>query len=160
MKWLLIIVLLFLVGCGTKSYNVSEKQADTSLEEFLQDIIDCEEGATTYVEFATCENKERTQHFNQIEYKYMDLVELLNAYFLAVASRLDSGTMTIEEANLIMTQVKQELSSTAAQRLSSQPNGWKILSQILAGTTESYFQNRAHNRPITCMQNGPFFNCN
>ena len=100
MKWLLIIVLLFLVSCGAKSYNVSKKQRDIYIEEAKEYTNDCQEGATTYVEFVTCGNKGRIQYFTRSEYKYMDLVELYNAYALAVGSRIDNGTMTLEEADL------------------------------------------------------------
>ncbi|MEX0999063.1 MAG: hypothetical protein WD000_03775 [Thermodesulfobacteriota bacterium] len=135
--------------------EVSEDQADQYLEEFKADIAECPGKSSTYIQLATCENNERIEYYTQIGYKYMDLVELYNAYYLAASSRVQNGTMTIEEAKLVMTLVLQELTSKETERMSSQPNGWSLVLQALASATENYY----NNRPITCMHGPVFTTC-
>jgi len=152
--------LFVLVGCGAaKNYEASEEEYKQSNEEYNIEAKKCSIGVSTYVEIVKCVNKNITDHFARVGYENMDLIELYTAYYLAVASRIDKGTMTPEEGDLIMVQVKQEVINKETERMVSEPDGWTKFLQAFTVASSTYFQNRAYNRPITCTQNGPFINC-
>jgi hypothetical protein len=154
--------LIVLSGCA-----MSLKEASTKMYAIEADC-DAKFKAGVYKNFyenAECLNDGLTKFFIDINYPYMDLVVLQNAYRLALAERRDRGEITKTEAQVIMADLSQRLAAEEHKRATNsayaraaQAQGTGALLQGLGGFIQSV-QPPAQKPPITCMQTGNVTRC-
>ena len=109
---------IFFSSCGNK---MSSEEMQTFNQNLKNQTASCEnkklEGIyKTYIEVANCQNHYVTSAYSFISYPYMDLIELYNSYRLVVAEKVDNSEITLSEANLIMSEVKQKIIEEESKR--------------------------------------------
>ncbi len=71
---------------------------------------------TTYAASVQCSNKVMIAAFSKAHYKYMDLIQNFAAKRLALASMVDRGALTDEQAELAMNKALDAIQESAHQR--------------------------------------------
>lgn len=94
MKYIGLILLIFLLGCG----GTSKEQKDLAKRNLDQDYDKCLNISTTYTEYANCANSATVIYFRTLNYQYMDAIYASNINHLEYARMVDTGQMSPEEA--------------------------------------------------------------
>lgn len=121
-----------------------------------------------HVASALCSNERIRQVWVESGYSHMDLVDLHLAFRMALAKRIDEGTLLEEDAQLQLTELTARINTEVQRRnvLSQQAYSQRLQSigallQGLAAWEQS--QNPPvldAPRPINCYQYGNFIHCN
>lgn len=152
-------LLTFIVACG----GMSKKEAIEFNEKLKGYTVECEQQKSngllqTNMEVAECTNEKVLNAFIEIDYPYMDLVQLYNAYRLAVAEKVDEGEITEAEGNLMMAEIRQKIASEEYNRNYQKSVKWSNAFKEFSNTVSSY-QSSTLRTPITCYQTGNVITC-
>uniref|UniRef100_A0A7V3KMI8 Lipoprotein n=1 Tax=candidate division WOR-3 bacterium TaxID=2052148 RepID=A0A7V3KMI8_UNCW3 len=156
-------LLLFTIfGCaGIKIQKIKEQVAAVKEDcesKFKSGIL------ANYSERAECLNAGFMKVYSDINYPYLDLIHLINAYRMAIAERIDRGELSFNEGELIMANVRvlitqEELrrntdrayaAAAAAQGMGAMLGGMGALNQSLQPLTR---------KPINCIRSGNMIQC-
>jgi hypothetical protein len=78
---------------------------------------DCDSrGFTSRVELTRCKSEKLIAVYERYGYPYMDLIEVIAANEIALAQKLDDGTVTDDEANLQRAEVYARINSEIQRR--------------------------------------------
>jgi len=70
----------------------------------------------TNMQYAECQNRIIYDRYMEIEYPYMDLVDLANTYRLYLAEQLDAGLISVVESQLLMKEYVQKIGAEEVSR--------------------------------------------
>lgn len=122
-KYILIIssVLISLViySCAA---GYSKKELDKFNQNLAEKLKKCDQEKlsgyiVTNMQYAECQNKVFKNACMEIDYPYMDLVDLLNAYRLYLAENLDKGAISDAESKLSYEEYRQKVVAEENARL-------------------------------------------
>lgn len=154
-----VLFLATIVSCG----GGSKEQVNEIKRTLENNKIQCKQNKIngvykSNVEVATCVNEKVTMANQELGYPYMDLIQLINAYRLAVAEKLDNGEITEIQAELIMAEVTQKINTEAHNR-NMQRAAIIVDAYNNFSTTLGNYESEIIKTPITCFRTGPTVIC-
>jgi hypothetical protein len=116
---------------------------------------DCDSrGFTSRVELTRCKSEKLIAVYERYGYPYMDLIEVIAANEIALAQKLDDGTVTDDEANLQRAEVYARINSEIQRRDAA----WASVAAAQQAATSAFFQ--SHRSPrLMCMDLGGILHC-
>ncbi len=144
------IIYIWLCGGG-----ISDKQQEEYKQIIQERQKKCKE-MPTYVDYAKCVNSIRTYIGNELgQQNLIMIMNVLNAYYLALAERADSGEITFNEMNAIFQELQYRLVQDSIDRLETRAYRQQELQNRVREYQPIYLKT-----PITCMQIGNIITCN
>jgi len=154
-----VLIALVLAGCATAARRQQE-----AFEEAARIASDCRAKRVSgelkgHVASAQCSNDRIRQVIAASGFPHMDLIDLDLAYRMAVARRIDEGTLSEDDAKLLYAEVRAALSSEVQRRNA-------LAAQTQAHHAQSYralmeeLRQLQPRQPITCHQVMNTITCN
>src|SRR5579875_1148161 len=135
LRWLSVICIIFLLsGCAAMRVADAQKHLRIALVQCRSEFPIASKGNS--VARSECFSSAEDRYLRPI-YPYGDLLDLRQAYRLAIASQVDSGRLSLIDANLKFAEVNTEIASIAHQRqvegLEAQAAHSAAMGNLLAG---------------------------
>lgn len=175
----LLVTVILLSGCATTAQQhklrqeEAHRKADLIWEECKQRHVAGE--LKTYVEKFKCSQDRVRQVYIDYGFSYMDLLDLMAAYQMALGERIDKGELSLAQAEVQMAEVRTRVTSEMEKRnragnqeqLQSQQvrqQAWQDALKMLNDNMQRQQDRDAlmaprTMAPITCQQFGAMIRC-
>lgn len=154
--WFILVILVFLFSCGGVSKETKEMEYNKwrEAEKTCSDTIPLV-GPTAFTDYMRCSTNALVTLYRNIKYPYMDLIEFVQSYSIAVAQRVDNGEITDGEAVTSIKQVIFQVKEAARNRDFQSYQARMNWIQLWVSTF-----NNNYDQNIQCIKMGEIISCN
>jgi hypothetical protein len=154
---LVVTAVLGLTGCAASRAAQRQRELVVAMRSI---DADCQQRRasgeiTTSVGFVQCGQDRIRQAMVESGYPYMDLVDLIGAYRMALAVRVDKGEMSKEEGNLQLAELRTRIATEEHQRTTLSAQAQAQRTQAAGAFLQGLgVWSQSFRNPIRCFQSG------